>query len=193
MSRKPAISRRWGFTLVELMIVVAILGVLAAVAIPAFINYTRRAQTSEATVSLRRIFDGAVTYFDTGHGTRGAAGVMVYHALPAAVDWNPPDSCQDHTCTAKDWADGLDAAETLSWQALDFSMRDAFFFQYRFQGSGATGQRAGDGDIVYCQAQGDLDADNTYSLFERAGQVMVTDQGWALQGAAGIYRKHPLE
>lgn len=45
-------SLQKGFTLIELMIVVAIIGILAAVAIPAYGDYTARAQASEAMVLL---------------------------------------------------------------------------------------------------------------------------------------------
>ena len=42
------IQREQGFTLIELMIVIAIIGILAAIAVPQFQNYTGRAQVSEA-------------------------------------------------------------------------------------------------------------------------------------------------
>ncbi|NLE49114.1 MAG: prepilin-type N-terminal cleavage/methylation domain-containing protein [Sandaracinaceae bacterium] len=48
--------REKGFTLIELMIVVAIIGVLAAVAIPAYVNFTRKAKTAEAGTNLGAIY-----------------------------------------------------------------------------------------------------------------------------------------
>jgi len=52
-----------GFTLIELMIVVAIIGILAAIAIPNFLRYQAKTKQSEAKSNLNSIFTSQVVYF----------------------------------------------------------------------------------------------------------------------------------
>jgi type IV pilus assembly protein PilA len=62
-----------GFTLIELMIVVAIIGILAAIAIPAYQGYTARAQASEACILLGGLKIPITEYF----ATNGSAPSLV--------------------------------------------------------------------------------------------------------------------
>jgi len=52
-----------GFTLIELMIVVAIIGILAAIAIPNFMAYQAKARQTEAKTNLGAISTSAIAYF----------------------------------------------------------------------------------------------------------------------------------
>lgn len=52
-----------GFTLIELMIVVAIIGILAAIAIPNFLKYQAKSKQSEAKTNLKGIFTSEASYF----------------------------------------------------------------------------------------------------------------------------------
>lgn len=67
-----------GFTLIELMIVVAIIGILAAIAIPNFLRFQARARQSEAKTNLKAYFTAAKSmYAEQGALTCGFCG------------WNP--------------------------------------------------------------------------------------------------------
>jgi type IV pilus assembly protein PilA len=67
-----------GFTLIELMIVIAIIGILAAIAIPAYQNYTIRAQVSEAN----SLVGGVETAFDECYANKGTAAAGSCGSLP---------------------------------------------------------------------------------------------------------------
>jgi type IV pilus assembly protein PilA len=70
-----------GFTLIELMIVVAIIGILAAIAIPNFLNYQLKAKTAEAKTNLGAIrtsqetFNAEMDYYKVCAATPPVAGV----------------------------------------------------------------------------------------------------------------------
>jgi type IV pilus assembly protein PilA len=75
-----------GFTLIELMIVVAIIGILAAIAIPNFLKFQAKSKQSEAKANLGAIFTGEVAYFGEAN---------TYGNFPQ-INWSPSGSPRYH-------------------------------------------------------------------------------------------------
>ena len=80
-------SVQQGFTLIELMIVVAIIGILAAVALPAYQDYTKRAKMSEVILAASACRTSITEIVQTNNGV----------SLPAAGAWG----CEATSSTSK--------------------------------------------------------------------------------------------
>ena len=118
-----------GFTLIELMIVVAIIGILAAVALPAYQDYTVRAKVSEAVIAGSSVKGLLSEAFQTDSVTGLNQAATAYNAIPAAQKASKYVTDIAVTGAATPWpivvtvkADGLNGIPTtVNGQTLVFS------------------------------------------------------------------------
>jgi len=135
--RQPA-----GFSLIELMIVVAIVGILAAIAIPAFTASARKAKTSEAMLQLNRLAKGAKSY----HNAQASFPQGTAPVLPG-VDGGACAGPGKKFAINQTWADDA------TWVSLGFQIDEANLFSYHYTST--------DPKLATAQAVGDLDCDGT--------------------------------
>ncbi len=170
----------WAIALIVVGIVGVVLVILAAIAIPAFQKYRYRSRTTEAPPNLKKIFDGAKGYFETG-AVVSRSGVVNPLVFPDPAGLTPVKPCckqKGNRCRNTDWSQP-------TWRAIGFEISDPHYFQYRFDSSGS-GQTA----HFTAGAHADLDCDGAFSTFERGATVDTENR---VVGAASLYVKDDIE
>lgn len=73
------IDNRKGFTLIELMIVIAIIGILAAIAVPNFMAYKEKGYDAQSNADIKNAYTAAQSYFaDYASGALSQADLIAY-------------------------------------------------------------------------------------------------------------------
>ena len=139
-----------GFTLIELMIVVAIIGILAAIAIPNFLRFQLKSKSSEGKVNIAAIRTAEESYI-----AEFGNYVGVTTANPAAIPG-----------TSKDPFVAGGAFDTLGW-----SPEGQVFFQYAVNYASATPS------AYTITAAADIDGDTTNQVWGYVKPVTATTAG----------------
>jgi prepilin-type N-terminal cleavage/methylation domain-containing protein len=177
-ARTSTRTPRAAFSLIELMIAVAIIGVLASLAVPAFRTVLLRSRTGEVSGNLSALFKSAATYYSAERAEKGQTASM-YTACTVAdvvlLPSNPQAQKQRMPNT------------NAQFLALGFSVADYVYFGYGLAtetGAATCGGTPNDSTVYTIFAHGDLDNDSTQSTFELA---IGSDKDNQLFHARGMY------
>ncbi len=147
MSR-PTMKR--GFTLIELMLVVAILSILATVSIPAFRTMSFKAKAAERGSVLHGLRNSIATYW-AKDGTFGGG--------TTTAPWNPGLPATPADAMGRRVFNPMAAV----WSKLDLNVEGALFYSYRF-----TTDESGTPYFYTIEVQGDIDGngEDYYRMYE---------------------------
>jgi type IV pilus assembly protein PilA len=166
---------RRAFTLIELMIVVAIIGVLAALAVYGVRKYIAHTKTAEARNALGRIGNAAVFVYEqermAGSVLPQSSDATMSRALCQSASRPVPQSItqvqgRKFQSATSDW--NADAAVNAGFACLHFTIDQPQYYMYSYK---LTGSGTKPGDSFTGTAIGDLDGDGIQSTFSLTGQI----------------------
>jgi type IV pilus assembly protein PilA len=177
---RKILNKKSGFTLIELMIVVAILGILAAIAIPAFVQYVRRSKSTEAVTNVDNMFKLAASYYNPTE-KQAASGIDQTQFVNCTV---PSDTGTTTPIATK--TQGVYTGLGFGPTGINFS---SGFTYYRYGlanavPAGACNTLPSNTDVYKLYAEGDLDGDTILSKFE---QATASNNNNELYRARGFY------
>lgn len=149
------------------MVVIAIVGVLAGVALPAFSRYVKKARSAEAAGHLNRMWAGSVSYYEAEHMDGAAALPRQFPVVASeAVEQADGRCCLVAGGGGKCLGDAPVYRSDAGWIALSFNIPDAHNYVPQYVSAGV-------GTSAYFEARawGDLDCDGTLAEFSRQGSV----------------------